>query len=206
MVDLDTLRPWSSLGGATHAGGFYIIFFGVGAVIVGILAGLNAAGPLWSQFILFSTLSVLTLWLFRKRLLQLTQGERRENVDSLVGETAVATEEIHLNRVGKAELRGKSWNARNLGAKPLVVSAVHVHAQADAGERSASRRIHSFLAGRTIESAAVADGNSLNRARAEAAFLPVAIVNPEMILKLTELIIGVAIVRERRPAPADRLI
>jgi hypothetical protein len=58
--------------------------------------------------------------LFREKLLQLTQGERRENVDSLVGETAVATEEIHLNAVGKAELRGTSWNARNVGDKPLV--------------------------------------------------------------------------------------
>jgi membrane protein implicated in regulation of membrane protease activity len=101
-------------------GGFYIIFFGVGAVVVGILAGFNAAGPLWFQFILFSILSVLTLWLFREKLLQLTQGERRENIDSLVGETAVATEEIHLNAVGKAELRGTSWNARNVGDKPLV--------------------------------------------------------------------------------------
>jgi membrane protein implicated in regulation of membrane protease activity len=101
-------------------GGFYIIFFGVGAVVVGVLAGFNAAGPLWFQFILFSILSVLTLWLFREKLLQLTQGERRENVDSLVGETAVATEEIHLNAVGKAELRGTSWNARNVGDKPLT--------------------------------------------------------------------------------------
>jgi inner membrane protein len=101
-------------------GGFYIIFFGIGALVVGVLAGFNAAGPLWFQFILFSILSVLTLWLFRGKLLQLTQGERRENVDSLVGETAVATEEIHLNAVGKAELRGTSWNARNVGDKPLT--------------------------------------------------------------------------------------
>ena len=101
-------------------GWFYIIFFGIGAVVVGVLAGFNAAGPLWFQFILFSILSVLTLWLFREKLLQLTQGERRKNVDSLVGETAVATEEIHLNAVGKAELRGTSWNARNVGDKPLT--------------------------------------------------------------------------------------
>jgi membrane protein implicated in regulation of membrane protease activity len=69
---------------------------------------------------LFSILSVLTLWLFRERLLRLTQGEHRDNVDSLVGETAVATEEIHLNAVGKAELRGTSWNARNVGDKSLI--------------------------------------------------------------------------------------
>jgi membrane protein implicated in regulation of membrane protease activity len=101
-------------------GGFYIIFFGVGAVVVGVLAGFNVAGPLWFQVILFSVLSVIALWLFRERLLQLTQGGPRGSVDSLIGETAVATEEIHLNGVGKAELRGTSWNARNVGDKPLV--------------------------------------------------------------------------------------
>jgi membrane protein implicated in regulation of membrane protease activity len=42
-------------------GGFYIIFFGVGAVVVGVLAGFNVAGPLWFQVILFSVLSVIAL-------------------------------------------------------------------------------------------------------------------------------------------------
>ena len=42
-------------------GGFYILFFGIGAVIVGILTGFKASGPPWFQFILFSVLSVLCL-------------------------------------------------------------------------------------------------------------------------------------------------
>jgi membrane protein implicated in regulation of membrane protease activity len=101
-------------------GGFYIIFFGVGALVVGILAGFNAAGPVWFQFILFSIFSVLTLWLFRERLLQLAHGERRDSVDSLVGETAVVAEDIAINSFGKAELRGTCWNARNVGDKILT--------------------------------------------------------------------------------------
>jgi membrane protein implicated in regulation of membrane protease activity len=101
-------------------GGFYFIFFGIGAVVVGVLAGLNAAGPLWFQFILFSVLSILTLLLFREKLLNLTRGEEREHIDSLVGESAVATEEIPRNSIGKAELRGTPWNARNVGEKPLL--------------------------------------------------------------------------------------
>lgn len=107
------------LGEIVTPGGFYIIFFGVGAVVVGVLAGFNVAGPLWFQVILFSVLSVVALWLFRERLLQLTQGKPRENIDSLIGETAVAVEEIAVNSIGKAELRGTSWSARNVGAKAL---------------------------------------------------------------------------------------
>ena len=100
-------------------GGFYFIFFGIAALAVGVLAGFNAAGPVWFQFILFSILSVVTLWLFREKLLQLSVGSPAQNVDSLIGETAVAVDEIAINAIGKAEMRGSSWNARNVGDKPL---------------------------------------------------------------------------------------
>ena len=40
------------------SGGFYIIFFGVAAVIVALLALAGLAGPLWLQMLLFSALSV----------------------------------------------------------------------------------------------------------------------------------------------------
>jgi membrane protein implicated in regulation of membrane protease activity len=101
-------------------GGFYIIFFGVGAVIVGVLAGFDAAGPLWFQVILFSLISVLALWLFREKLLRLTQGAAQPNIDSLIGESCVAAEDMAVNAVGKAELRGTSWTARNAGEIPLA--------------------------------------------------------------------------------------
>lgn len=101
-------------------GGFYIIFFGVGAVVVGVLAGLKAAGPLWFQFLLFSLISVFALWLFRDKLLRLTQEGPEQNIDSLIGETCVAAEDMAVNAVGKAELRGASWTARNAGDKPLA--------------------------------------------------------------------------------------
>jgi membrane protein implicated in regulation of membrane protease activity len=101
-------------------GGFYILFFGIGALIVGGLAGLNLAGPAWFQVVLFSVISIATLWLFRERLLQATQGGAPYNVDSMVGETAVIMEEIPGNGIGKAEMRGTSWNARNIGQQPLA--------------------------------------------------------------------------------------
>lgn len=101
-------------------GGFYIIFFGIGAIVVGILAGFQLAGPTWFQFILFSIISVASLWLFREKLLQLARPARSEGVDNLVGETAVSLEDIPANGIGKAEMRGTTWNTRNVGDKPLA--------------------------------------------------------------------------------------
>ncbi len=100
--------------------GFFIFFFAIGAIIVGMLAGFNAAGPVWFQIILFSILSLLTLWLFRERLLRLMHAPQQSAIDSLIGETAVMLEDIPLNGFGKAEMRGSSWNARNVGQKPLA--------------------------------------------------------------------------------------
>lgn len=107
------------LGEMVTPGGFYIFFFGAGAIIVGILAGFNVAGPLWFQVIVFSSLSLITFWLFRQRLLQLTRRDIPDQVDTLIGETAVIMEEIPSRGIGKAEMRGTSWSARNLGEKSL---------------------------------------------------------------------------------------
>jgi hypothetical protein len=108
------------LGEMVTPGGFYIFFFGVGAIIVGILAGFNVAGPVWFQVIVFSSLSLITFWLFRQRLLQLTRRGIPDQVDTLIGETAVIMEEIPSRGIGKAEMRGTSWSARNLGEKSLA--------------------------------------------------------------------------------------
>lgn len=101
-------------------GGFYFIFFGVGAVVVGVLAGFDTAGPLWFQIILFSLVSIGALSLFRDKLLRITRGRGRHNIDSLIGEVAVAIDEIAINAIGKAEMRGTSWTARNIGTRPLL--------------------------------------------------------------------------------------
>jgi membrane protein implicated in regulation of membrane protease activity len=96
------------------AGGFYIIFFGIGAMVVGILSALGLAGPVWMQTFLFSAISIASLALFRTRLLKMMQPDpQAPSVDALVGEVAIATEDVAAGSIGKVELRGSSWSARN---------------------------------------------------------------------------------------------
>jgi inner membrane protein len=102
-------------------GGFYILFFGIGAIIVGTLDSLGLAGPDWMQWLLFSLLSVGCLLIFRRPLMRkLRPASADRPVDSLVGETAQAMEDIPAGGQGKAELRGASWNARNTSQQPLL--------------------------------------------------------------------------------------
>jgi membrane protein implicated in regulation of membrane protease activity len=103
------------------AGGFYIIFFGVAALVVGVLAGLGIAGPLWIQLLLFSVLSVATLLLFRGRLLEWMQPDpQRPEVDALVGAIGLATEDLAPGVVGRVEVRGATWSARNTAPGAVV--------------------------------------------------------------------------------------
>jgi membrane protein implicated in regulation of membrane protease activity len=102
-------------------GGFYLLFFGIGGLAVGLLALAEFAGPAWLQVLLFSVISVSALWLFREKLLQTFQDKSQHAVDSFIGEIAKVVDEIAVNGVGKVELRGASWSARNVGATPLSI-------------------------------------------------------------------------------------
>lgn len=42
------------------------------------------------------------------------------DVDSLVGETAIATQSIPAGEIGRVELRGTSWSARNRSSETLT--------------------------------------------------------------------------------------
>jgi membrane protein implicated in regulation of membrane protease activity len=103
------------------AGGFFIIFFGAGAIVVGLLSLLNLAGPLWVQWLLFSALSVVSLRLFRDPLLRRMQANvPHARVDDLTKDVAIALEDIAPGAVGRVELRGSAWSARNVGPGPIA--------------------------------------------------------------------------------------
>lgn len=101
-------------------GGFFAVFFGLAAVLVGVLTALGWSGPAWMQWLLFSVFSVVGLLVFRRPLMRLLKlGGQGKPVDSLVGESALILEDVAPGGVGKAEVRGTSWSARTTGAATL---------------------------------------------------------------------------------------
>ena len=100
--------------------GFYLFFFGCGALAVGLLTALDWTGPLWWQGVLFTFLSLSSVLFFRPPLMKKMQAGLGEvDVDSLVGERALVRDEIVPNGWGKAELRGTTWKAKNAGETPV---------------------------------------------------------------------------------------
>jgi membrane protein implicated in regulation of membrane protease activity len=114
------------------SGGFYIIFFGVAALIVGPLAYLGIAEPVWLQWLLFSVLSVASLVFFRNPLMRkLNLGAGTADIDSLAGETGTALDDMGAGANGRVELRGTTWTAKNTGATPLARGTRCVVVRAD---------------------------------------------------------------------------
>jgi membrane protein implicated in regulation of membrane protease activity len=102
-------------------GGFFVLFFGLAALVVGALAGLGVTGPAWLQWLLFSLLSVGSLVLFRRRLVERLRASGEATVSGgLVGDVAVLLDDLPPGTVGKAELRGTAWSVRHDGPEPLA--------------------------------------------------------------------------------------
>ena len=111
FVGLEVLTP----------GGFYVLFFGIGALVVGGLAGFGWSGPIWFQVLLFSAISLLSLLCFRPHLVRATRSkERPDPIDTLEGEIALLVDDLPPDAVGRAEMRGTTWTVRNGDQRLLV--------------------------------------------------------------------------------------
>jgi membrane protein implicated in regulation of membrane protease activity len=98
----------------------HIGFFAIGAFLVAIIVGAGVPMPLWGQLLTFAISSVVLLifvrpWVVRKLGFNVTKV-----VDSLIGEQATALTDLPVSAEGKAEMRGSTWTARNVGETPLT--------------------------------------------------------------------------------------
>lgn len=96
--------------------GLIIFFFGIGAIITGLLCLLFDIS-LSVQLIIFISVSVTSLLLLRKRFSLVFQGKTTaENKDDsmleeFMGKKAVVVKDIDVNKPGKIEFRGTQWIA-----------------------------------------------------------------------------------------------
>jgi len=97
----------------------HIGFFAVGSFVVAILVALGLELPLWAQLMIFTGVSVFAFLWIRPVIVRRLKLDQKKVVDSLVGEQAIAMDEIEVQGRGKAEMRGTTWSARNIGETVL---------------------------------------------------------------------------------------
>lgn len=112
------------------AASLHIGFFAVGAFAVGLLLLFGVELSMAMQLVIFTGVSLIAFFFLRPWLVRKLKLDQKKVVDSLVGEQATAMEEIPVQGLGKAEMRGTTWSARNIGETALnrgqrcVVAAV----------------------------------------------------------------------------------
>ena len=94
--------------------------FAIGALVVGALVGFGLELQLWAELLIFTGVSLFAFFVLRPILMRRLKLDEKKVVDSLVGEQAIAMEDIAVGANGKAELRGSTWNARNVGETVLM--------------------------------------------------------------------------------------
>jgi membrane protein implicated in regulation of membrane protease activity len=100
---------------------FYLIFLGAAAVIVGVLGFAGLSGGIAMQWAIFGVLSVVLLVAFRARVYGRMRGAGADapGHENIVGEIAIVRSDIGPGVLGRAELRGADWTARNVGTGVL---------------------------------------------------------------------------------------
>ena len=116
---------WVLIGVALLAAEFasttmHIGLFAVGAFVVALLVGLGVEMPLWAELLTFTVVSLLGFFFVRPWLVRKLKLQSTKVVDSLVGEQATTIDEIPVAGLGKAEMRGSTWSARNIGETALT--------------------------------------------------------------------------------------
>jgi inner membrane protein len=101
------------------AASLHVGFFAVGGFVVGLLILFGVDLPIWAQLLVFTATSLLAFFFVRPVLVRKLKLDQKKVVDTLVGEQAIAMEEIPTQGLGKAEMRGTTWSARNVGETVL---------------------------------------------------------------------------------------
>ena len=103
-------------------GGFFTVFFGLSAFVIAVLSRFGVVESGAFQWLLFGILGTVLIVALRP-LLRRRFETGTPKVDQLVGEVAVAFEDIQPQGRGKVELRGSSWNAHYISLDPAPKGA-----------------------------------------------------------------------------------
>lgn len=93
---------------------FYLIFIGLGAIVVGLvgLSGLDLPG--WAQWLLFAALSLTAMFTIRKEVYERTKGRARGFTPAGGGDRVTIGQDLAPGRSCQVQYRGTLWTAVNV--------------------------------------------------------------------------------------------
>ena len=105
---------------------FFLVFIGIGAVIVGLVGLLGIDLPTWAQWILFAALSLTSMFTLRRQFYTKLRGRVGELPSSAKGSHIKVNEDVAPGHSSRAEYRGSVWTAINIGDEVIPSGATAV--------------------------------------------------------------------------------
>ena len=98
---------------------FYLIFLGIGAVVVGLIGLVGIDLPDWAQYMVFAALSVAAMLTVRRAMYEKLRGRLVGKVDGDVAQRVLLPEALAPGKSMRIEYRGSGWTALNVGDRPI---------------------------------------------------------------------------------------
>ncbi len=100
--------------------GFYLVFIGVAAALVGLveLAGIGLEP--WLQWVLFSFIALMMMVVFRKKLYAKLRGSGIGYEIGPAGEVVTVEQELQPGENGRLAYRGTEWTVVNVSDEAFV--------------------------------------------------------------------------------------
>ena len=102
---------------------FYLIFFALAALGVGLLGVAGAGLPLWAQWVLFAAAAIVSMVLFRKKLYERMRGGLPGFDGGARGAVVDVNEDVATGGRVRVEMRGSEWTATNIGDAPIAAGS-----------------------------------------------------------------------------------
>ena len=99
---------------------FYLVLLGVAALLTGIGVAAGLPGQPYAEWGLFAVLAVVLMFGVRRQLYGRLVGAPPPMYEVVVGEIATVSETIEPGALGRAQLRGTEWTARNVDRTVLT--------------------------------------------------------------------------------------
>jgi hypothetical protein len=99
---------------------FYLVFLGLSAVAVGLLALAGIVMPEWVEWLVFASLSLISMFSFRRSLYEKIRGDVPGFKEGLEGEFIVVPSDLAAGAQGRASLRGADWTIVNGGTSAIT--------------------------------------------------------------------------------------
>lgn len=90
---------------------FFMFFFGLAAIVVGMGAAGGLVESMWIQSVGFAVVALAAVAFLRKPLAR-KWSTPDKSVGEIVGDSVVLTEDLSPDAMGKGELRGSTWSVR----------------------------------------------------------------------------------------------